>query len=1348
MTRAEDTGNASIPLAGTLAERHALFTRKVRASARLEASSGGEINNLDPLFISGLIESIKTPDVDGGVNHALLHANESGLLVSVFIYPNMREGDWIRVFWGDDSTPVASDGVRADHIAEGVVSMYVPASRVADGISTVKYTVTRAGSGNEEDSLPLSILVRTLFPGGTDPEPDKPGHQNLKPPVPDLPPGDIIDEEAAQNGIKVTIPGYLNMRVYDSIRLSWGGEILEHEVTQAEVDAGEAEILVTEATILAAGDSDELVLVYYILDEVHNRSSDWSERTYVVVEIGEGLLDAPLIQNPDPDTEFLDIIDLDKLGESDLDIDVMVLRNTGVAVGDQVQLQWVGTTSQGQPVTVEPDPQTVTRVPDVLSFQVPNADLLSLALGRGVASYVVRRDGADLGTSKRAFVTFLGTEQRLPKPVVSDVVNGVLDPTLASVTVTVAGEALGAGDTLYTTWLGTRSNGTPLHQEFKHNISGGNAGKPVVITIAGDKFIAPLNGGSVSVYYRIEKFGGGELDSDRERLMVGEAQFELPAPFTRPPSDSGSLDPEDIAGQLEVVILPYPGMKAGQTVHLDWRSSDGSSYSDYMPLSPAMEGQEVVFYMDRAKVEEFLGQDIEVSYRVETPGEPEQVSGPALFTVGAKVSPLPKPVVVEAIGDVLNPGDAVRGATVRIPVDANLVFGDEVEVYWEGDKPGGNDTVDRPVRQEDVGQPFDLLVDYEFVVANADGNVVVSYKVFRQAGPAQTSDAISLRVQSAELPLPEIIEAENGELNPDDVLEGATVRIHASAQFKEGDVVSVVVSSSVAGGSTTIEYTVPPGGDGQQVIVTVPYAVINASTGTTIDLAYEVQRKAGGPTELSDTVHYLINRQVGAGPLRVMGARFNNSTYRASSAPRMLSALHDTTLAPLLAEWRYDGDSQWTPRTHWFDNKPWLKLYVRSEDQTWMLQPANIIGNGIDTTANGSAAFVAMRDEVTVGGEIEVDMVAWGNAGYGGHLDPTLITIKNVEEISATSSAYAARLRDGNVVCWGVAGGGGTSPGINGDFVRVRSNAQAFAGIKRDGSLYAWGAATHGSPVSGPALNHSDYVEVCGAAMAFAARRASGHVVAWGDAANGGTMKPGQEIFSDIVQISGNYGAFAALRNGGGSKRVIAWGNATYGGDVREDIAALNNVKALGAATAQAFSILLDTGEVRAWGAASHGGTVPENIAIMKNVVEVSSTWHAFCARLSNGHVVAWPTNSANGGIVPEEIARLSDIIQVVGSAWSFAALRRNGTVVAWGDPKTGGDTSTVAALLLNVQAIYANSHGFTALRRDGQVVTWGVAAGGGDSSAAQPLLNGKVTYGELVPETADVAVQESVARK
>ncbi|MFD2644925.1 hypothetical protein [Pseudomonas japonica] len=1065
--------------------------------------------NLDPILIPGLIVPVQTDGADGGVNYHLLHVTEGGLLVEVQAYLNMQANDWIEVFWGDKSSPVAGGLVLPEDVGNRF-GLFILPDRIAEGISDVWARVTRSGGGNGGESPPLPVLVRSVFPGGTDPDPDLPGHQNLPAPEPELPPGGIIDEEAAKNGVKVTISSYPNMRVFDRITFSWGGEFLQHDVTQAEVDAGSLEILVTEDTILAAGDSDTLALVYRVRDEVHNISSDWSLRTIIEVEVGQGLFNAPIIENPDPAADPYDVIDLELLGDADLLVEVHAAQEGDLLIGDVVKLAWTGTTAQGETITVDLPEQTVLRLPSNLKFYIPNADVIRLGRGRCVASYAVTRDDSPAGVSKRTFATFLGEEQRLPKPTVSDAVDGVLDPTLSATTVTVPGDALEAGDSVLLTWFGIRANGTPLVESIRRSISGSGAGKPLSIPIDGATLIAPLDGGTLSVYYSVEKQSGLLLESDREQLRVGEARAELPAPFTRPPAQDGALDPADLPEELEIVIAPWPDMAAGQTVYMVWSASSGPHIDDFIPIGPSMVGQEVVFYLERAQVEANLGADIELSYRVESQGEPTRISEIARFRIGAR----------QGVGD---------------------------------------------------------------------------------------------------------------------------------------------------------------------------------------------------------------------GPLRIMGARWLASSSSITGSSRTLTALHDETLAPMVAEWRYEGDEEWTASTTWLDAKPWLKLYTRNNTEAWESRPANIIGNGTYSTSNiAYAAFVAMRDEVMSGPTRVVDMVGWGLPEYGGALG-IMANLRSVVEITSSTTAFAARQTDGSVGCWGRLNDFNTPGTVSGTFDLVRSNAHAFVGRRPNGELFAWGHTGYGVPVPGHVLQHKDYIELRGATYAFAGLRASGHVVAWGNPDMGGQLRQGQETLDDIVEIVSNQGAFAAIREHAGGRSVIAWGDLSRGGMVPDDIARLTNVRSICGGVYNAFCILLDSGEVRAWPLTAEAGQVPDDIAALSNVVEVTANNHAFCARLSDNRVVAWG-NPTNGGKLTDEVAGKSNIVQVSSAMVSFAALCSDGKVVAWGAPEAGGNTAPVVGQLVDVRAVYGNANAFTALTRDGRVVTWGIPGGGGNSSGVQPQLAGKVTARRLLP--------------
>lgn len=1324
----------------TLDEMIKAFNQQLATQEMSMFSVGGAgLAALERIYIPGQITSVKTPGVQVGVNYNMAHTNARGLLIIIQRYSNMRIGDWIEVFWGDDTLPVASDRLQTQEQVDQLFPMYVPSEKVKEGVFDLWCKVTRAGGGNEDKSTPLSVLSRLIFPGGTDPEPEKPGHQHLVPPKAKVPPSGVIGEDEAKAGVEVEIEVYPNMREYDQIRLSWGGEFVLHDVQPAEVGKPVV-ITVPEATIRAAGDSDALVLTYRVTDEVNNPSSDWSERSTLKTEVGVGLLPAPYIFNPDPGADPEDVIDLDALGDADLEIEVDTPR-TDFEVDDVITVTWLGSSTHGETLEFTPPSQTVSRVGRTLVFSIPNDKLFALGGGRGVASFVNTR-GTDDTPSKRSFVSIAGVIPVPAKPDLLEATGGSLDPTLVEATVQVPAQVnLVRGDRVTLTWLGTRANGTPLlHTEIK-TVSTSQAGKALAFHIQGAANLAPLDGGSLALSYQLKRRDlDTPLDSAHEVLQVGDARAALPAPSTRPLVPGGKLDPDAYPRGIEVIVQPYTNMKQDQDMYLEWTSTVGQPYYDDVPVTP---GQETIFEVSPAQLRANDGGAVLVGYRITEAGQPDRYSEYLELQVGAgeKVDLL-APEVVEAQDGILNPGVVTGGATVRVPASADLKAGDEVEVFWDGDKPGGVTSVSDFVLAD--GGFLDLPIDYAFVIANADGNVNVRYAVYRLSGAKDKSLVLSIRVQSAALPLPTVLESIEGNINPDDVVSGATVVVEAVAQLRERDVVTVEIVSPAPDGSTTIPVPVPTGGNNQALRVPVPYAVINASSGATIALEYRIDRAAGGPPESSPSNTYSVSRVIGAGPIRIFGARYGASSSRASGSPRIISAYNSTTDQPILVEWQYAGDVAWTAGYTWLDRQPQRPLRVRSTTDAVWLNPANVVGNGKEALGNDRAAFAVMLDNPTPG---LFSLYGWGSAAYGANVSPTLITYDDVVEVSGTRSAYAARLQSGSVACWGDTAEGGTlrPEDIGQPFLEVRSNGTVFVGRlqvtpgSNNGRLTAWGTADDGATVPPDILALTDITAVFGAGYAFAAQRANGRLVAWGDVQGGGTLPADIAALSDIQIVKGNWGAFGARR---ANKRLVAWGDATYGGTIPAPIAARNDIETLEGATGQAFSALTTAGQVVAWGATSHGGTVPAEIAALSDIVEVTSTLHAFCARRRNGHVVAWG-NTAYGGTVPAPIAQLSDIVQVTGSAWSFAALRRNGTVVAWGSADSGGDTSAVVAQLTHVQAVYANTHGFTALTTDGRVVTWGNGPGGGDSSAAQPVIAGRLLAGRPDPSAVNAAVNE-----
>ena len=92
-------------------------------------------------------------------------------------------------------------------------------------------------------------------------------------------------------------------------------------------------------------------------------------------------------------------------------------------------------------------------------------------------------------------------------------------------------------------------------------------------------------------------------------------------------------------------------------------------------------------------------------------------------------------------------------------------------------------------------------------------------------------------------------------------------------------------------------------------------------------------------------------------------------------------------------------------------------------------------------------------------------IVTWGDPEWGGDSSAIEHQLKSVQEVQATSRAFAAVLADGSVVTWGNPHFGGDSSAVQ-DQLRgvqqVQATEQAFAAILANGSVVAWGSPDGG----------------------------------------------------------------------------------------------------------------------------------------------------------------------------------------------------------------------------------------------------------------------------------------------
>ncbi|MDU9041578.1 hypothetical protein LOY64_08465 [Pseudomonas corrugata] len=1306
--------------------------------------------------------ALRAPDIPGRSEQDL-PSGEWGLNLAAVLGTHPNKGlkvhipSWPITGTGiGDNVKLLLDGGQVDQhtITQPVevgerVTLWVAPGRLQTGSYELTYVVKRPSQTEETYTPPVRLYVKLELPGGQDTDPDPGSHSEL---YMDIDPELVengVDDDDARNGVDITIkakPGspspqpYPNIAEGDLIYLSWGGvEVISDPVSQAQIDdPGNNPIIVhVSETVIRdeAGDSgpEGLAVTFKIHDRVNNASEDWCPETRLVVDTGNSRLEAPILEQADGN-----LLDLDTLGDAALQLQVWAANTTLFAKNDVIIMRIKGTTLDGDPIEETARQAIEENPPTVVNVLLPNSAARALAKTQAVFSYKLERGGTIIQQSKGRFINIIGEPNLLAAPIAEDAQGGALDPDLTSTRIRIPfDERIEEDMAIELKWFGTRPDQSSYEPELEWYFPSRDeveSKEDFFIPVDG-RHLKTLEGGTLDLSYNLLSDENGEIVSRGSRhaapVNVGEPQFELVRAIVVG-EQNGALEPGDLPNGTSKVTCPAPvanPTKSGDVVSWQLFDAQGTKlFDDSKTLTALNAGKNVDFPLNAAFVQQHFeahrGEELTVKYdilRFDT-GKYSYAT-PLEFVIGEARQPLLDPAKVrEAIDDVLDPADATGGAHIDIEPNRAENAGDHFYVTWATTDGATTHTDDKSITGSMKGKPVEFPVPRSIVLASEDKTVIVSYRVELLEGGDQPGEDYELLVQHQAFRLPEATFREatgpgQDQLNPDDVYpNGATVIIPATALLKTDDEITVTVQGQA---TTYYSHTVlPTEADKELASIKVPHAVINANEGNSIALDYTVARKAGGTDGPSTPTEYDVRRVIGSGTLKVMGARYTRSTYRASAASRILSAFNATTGQPIQAQWKYPTETAWTTAATWRDTQPHQPLQVRTTDDQLALNPANIIGNGIDTTVTGFAAFVAHRD---VG-----DVVGWGNEDYGGKIPATIITLTDIVEVSCTRSAYAARRANSAVVAWGTETEGGAMTGIDPlNFAQVVGNATAFTGLKTNGRIVAWGVATDGGTIPEAIGNLTDILEVISAGQAFAAIRATGQVVAWGLADNGGTVPSDIEGFTDIKTVIGSFGAFAAHRGNG---RIVAWGHDTYGASVPPEIAALTDITELSCANAQAFTARRATGQVVAWGTAEYGGTIDPLIEGLTDIVEISSTWRAFAARRGNGHVVAWG-RPAEGGLVPDDIATLDDIVQVTGSSMAFAALRKNGTVVAWGNATVGGDTTSVVGELTQVQALYSNTHGFVALTADGRVVTWGHPDGGGDSSAKQDKLEGQVSY-------------------
>ena len=252
----------------------------------------------------------------------------------------------------------------------------------------------------------------------------------------------------------------------------------------------------------------------------------------------------------------------------------------------------------------------------------------------------------------------------------------------------------------------------------------------------------------------------------------------------------------------------------------------------------------------------------------------------------------------------------------------------------------------------------------------------------------------------------------------------------------------------------------------------------------------------------------------------------------------------------------------------------------------------------------------------------------------------------------------------------------GGSPTLGGDCSQVQHHLRdvrdivatlsSFAAVRDDGGLVTWGGDDPDSLSRHIPKELWEVQSVAATDMAFAALMKDSTVVCWGDRGEGGDCGAVEHLLRPegsrrVMQIVGCESGFAAITS---ERQVVIWGNRGRWGDyVMDGVLPLSNVKEVKGVHDHHFAARTHTGSVCFF--ADRVFDWPQG---GQGVVQLEASEHAFAALRSDMSVVVWGSQDY-GGDCRKVQPWLTSVVKLAASPTAFAALRTDCTVVSWGGP-------------------------------------------------------------------------------
>lgn len=577
--------------------------------------------DLGPVLISG-VEPPLAGDTESDGALGARHV-EHNLEVLLLKFPNNAVDTEIYLIWNNPEAPVDYLIVQPENLNNTFFSLMVDKEQILPEWAEV-YCIIKRPSGNTSKTKPLKLRVKRSRPGDPDPNPEADGNQGLVfflPP--DLEAGSHVDMARAERGVELEIQPWENQAEWDSCRIAWGTEIVEHVVTADEVRRA-FKMLITPDVIKMNPHYVGMPVAMQIRDvggnlpADPNSKSNWSEIQRVEVDLG--------LLRPRP--AFLEqageIVDLEKLGDAAQKVQ-MFIDNNFFETGDRAHFHWEGRDIQNVPFFYS-DQKTIDLTNFIEEFFVPNELVRAIAGGIAIMYYELykHRDDEYL-PSRKVRIRIVGDVIEWPEPTIVEAPDGELNPNSTATIKFRAQAGWNSATKVRIVMAGHSVNYThefflgpiPEDGEFSHVVPAGE--------------VARFNTLAVDVYYeRIDLLP--HRQSQRLPLIVGQYARTLP-PVEVDSLWGNYLIPDKIETHLKVII-PITDSLARDMVRLDWTGSI-SSTSIYIEVSAQQAGKPLEALIERHFVSENIDGSVRVKYSLARANAPRRFSPISVFYVRA-----------------------------------------------------------------------------------------------------------------------------------------------------------------------------------------------------------------------------------------------------------------------------------------------------------------------------------------------------------------------------------------------------------------------------------------------------------------------------------------------------------------------------------------------------------------------------------------------------------------------------------------------------------------------------------------------------------------------------------------